>query len=220
MFDLWSSSFASRQKEQALFALDLSSVHFVQHDIIESVILSGATRNEESGWGRHDHHTVTPRSRRRRGSLFTRRRHSEEQRSCDVGVSQAGMQLPNKSLPTKREILTSRPIAAPQNDRTAALSSPTGFFTPLHSVQNDRTMEIVSKAPLPHFSSKCRRCDSPTEQDDGLYLVYCPLASDEERKQVRCFHGKDFSSKAVLYNAQRKVPGQVVLSVLPVRAVE
>lgn len=51
-------------------------------------------------------------------------------------------------------------------------------------------------------------------------LAYSTLSSDEARTQMMTFHGKDFSSKVVLCNAQRKLPGQVVLIVLPVRAVE
>ena len=43
---------------------------------------------------------------------LTRRCHSEEQRSCDVGVSRSG-----ECLSIKREILTSRSLTAPQNDR-------------------------------------------------------------------------------------------------------
>ena len=51
------------------------------------------------------------------------------------------------------------------------------------------------------FSSKRHRCNSLTERSDRTYSVYFLLLSDKERTQVRCFHGKDFSSKAVLCNA-------------------
>jgi len=56
--------------------------------------------------------------------------------------------------PPKREILTSRPKAAPQNDRLGI--STTHIFPNqiLHCVQNDKTVEIVFKTPPTAFFVK------------------------------------------------------------------
>ena len=115
-----------------------------------SVILNEAARSEESGCGRQSHPTVTPRegiarpreSRRRECVCLSEERFSRRVHGTLLRMTQWAY----------------RP-------RTY---SPTGFFAALHSAQNDR-VEIVSQAPCAPFSSKCRRCNSPTERDDGLY---------------------------------------------------
>ena len=53
------------------------------------------------------------------------------------------------------------------------------------------------------FSSKVISCNATTERDDELYLSYCSLSSDEQRKQMRQFHGKVFCQK-VLVATQRQ----------------
>ena len=80
--------------------------------------------------------------------------HSEEQRSCDVGVSPSEAYLPCRNLPTEREILTSRSSIAPQNDMAGISSSHIFPNQILHCVKNDTTQGIVSKELCATFSSK------------------------------------------------------------------
>ena len=58
-----------------------------------------------------------------RGSLTSQPCHSEEQRSCDVGVSPSGARLSDGELLREREILTSQSATAPQNDKTVETAS-------------------------------------------------------------------------------------------------
>ncbi len=150
-----------------------------------SVILNGTQWSEESGWGRPDH-PVTPREGLPdRGSLAVESAVAEQEFADPKGDSHVV-----RSALLRMTGWVCRP-------RTY---SPTGFFA---AAQNDGIVEIVSKAPQPHFSSKCRRCDSPTERDDWLYSAYCPLSSDEERKQVRYFHGKFFVKSGIIQRKRR-----------------
>ena len=101
-----------------------------------SVILSGALRNEESGWGRYDHSYC----------------HSEEQRSCDVGVSPVGVwPTAGKCLCRPKERFSRRTCRPPQNDRTVLSPSHIIPNQILHYVQNDRVEIVSKKPPIPIF---------------------------------------------------------------------
>ena len=99
------------------------------------------------------------------------------------------------SLSTKREILTSQSTTAPQNDKTQYVilnevknlvmvdktcrprtSFTTRFFTTRCSVQNDITVEIVSKALYANFSSKAVSCNFFVKPD-GQSEVYFDFAA-------------------------------------------
>ncbi len=103
---------------------------------------------------------------------------------------------------------------------TTLRQSETMWHTGVFHIVERQAEEANAAISRKRFSSKVISCNATTERDDELYLSYCSLSSDEARTQMMTFHGKDFLSKVVLCNAQRKLPGQVVLIVLPVRAVE
>ncbi len=94
--------------------------------------------------------SVTPRSRRRRGSLATHICHSEGGHTPDRGSLAVGSAavFSEMSLSTKNEILTSRAQHAPQNDRVDLSSSHIVHNQILTSQsttapQNDRTSSFV-----------------------------------------------------------------------------
>ncbi len=78
-------------------------------------------------------------------------------------------------------------------------------FTPLRFTQNDKMMEIPYKELCANFSSKCHRCDSPTERDDGLYWRTAHWQATKRGSRCGIFM-ENFSSKAVLYNANEDPP--------------
>ncbi len=91
----------------------------------------------------------------------------------------------------------------------------TGVF---HIVER-RAEEADAAISRKRFSSKVVSCNATTERGDELYLTYCPLPNDEARTQMMTFHGKRFSSKAVLYHAM-KISRTGSTGVRPVREIE
>ncbi len=84
----------------------------------------------------------------------------------------------------------------------------TGVF---HIVER-RAEEADAAISRKRFSSKVISCNATTERDDELYLSYCSLSSDEQRKQMRQFHGKVFLSKGVSCNATTERGDELYLS--------
>ena len=121
------------------FRMTTPSCHVEQSETSVEDKTALSLRGAKGDVGVSSHTAVTPRSQRRRGSLFTHSCHSEEPKatweSLHTQLSLRGRAYPTVGVSpsrapfvcpihpsTKREILTSRPSAAPQNDRTAKIA--------------------------------------------------------------------------------------------------
>ncbi len=70
------------------------------------------------------------------------------------------------------------------------ISSPTRFFAARCSVQNDKTVEIVSKELCALFRQKRLVATRNENCPDRLYLAYCLFGQLSERQQMAAFHEK------------------------------
>ena len=90
--------------------------------------------------------------------------------------------------------------------------SETMWHTGVFHIVERQAEEANAAISRKRFSSKVISCNATTERDDELYLSYCSLSSDEQRKQMRQFHGKVFLSKGVSCNATTERGDELYLS--------